>query len=76
MLVSLVRCYSLFLIPPLFAPHTPPTQNHANPALEGRKPASMYVKFPLGKERRKAFRTIRKHLGGTNYRQDLIKVCD
>lgn len=43
--------------------------------LEGRKPSNMFVKLPLGQERRRAFRTIRKHLGGTNYRQDLTKVC-
>lgn len=34
----------------------------------------MFVRIPLGQERRRAFRTIRKRLGGTNYRQDLMKV--
>ena len=34
----------------------------------------MHVKLGLGKERRRAFRTIRKFLGGTNYRLDLMEV--
>ncbi len=43
-------------------------------SLEGSKPASMFVKSPLGTERRRAFRNIRKRLGPTNYRPDLLKV--
>lgn len=41
---------------------------------ENNKPVSTFLKLSLGKERRRAFRTIRKHLGGTNYRRDLIEV--
>ena len=34
----------------------------------------MNLKINIGKERRRAYRSIRKFLGGTKYRRDLMEV--
>ena len=39
-----------------------------------QKPATMFAQYPLVKDRRRSFRSIRKLLGCAGYRQDLIEV--
>ncbi len=39
-----------------------------------QKPASMFTRNRLLKNRRRAYRSIRKNLGCTDYRQDLMEV--
>ena len=44
------------------------------PLSEGNKPSKAFVKIPLNVDRRRTYRFLRKHLGSTDYRQDLKEV--
>lgn len=41
---------------------------------EGNKPSQAYVRIPVNFDRRRTYRFLRKHLGSTDYRQDLKEV--
>lgn len=54
----------------IISPSPPKPKNNS----EGNKPNRAFVRIPMNFDRRRTYRFLRKHLGSTDYRQDLKEV--